>query len=426
MPRRRLILAGFTCLTINMIDKVELPPEAELSFTRGMLHLRRGEAIMPYAMSIREEKTPPGTDVILALLGLASVVASRALGQTEWITAYRDELRQALVQFDRAVELAPEYSEAHYRRAQTLRHLGETGLACDAVRRAVALNSDNRDFVALARSLEGGVNVIAARPQASVAATPKEDGGLTWEDVILPTRTKRELRQAQLVLENPSQARALGVEPPSGLLLYGPPGTGKTTIARVLAAQSKARFFTTNPAEINQMWMGESEKSVARVFAEARAAAPSILFIDEIDALIPTRVGGMNLYSDKVVNQFLMEMDGLTPNAGVFIVGATNRPDMLDAALLRGGRLSRQIEIPLPDNDARSALLQLYARSAQLAPGVDLARIARETEGYSGGDLKALINEAGLQALIRLADEGGPQALTPYDFALALENLARE
>ena len=383
---------------------------------------------MPYSMAIGEEKTPPGTDVLLALLGLASVAASRALGQTEWISAYRQEMREALTHFDRALERAPDFAEAHYRRAQALRHLGESNAAREAARRAATLSSANRDYAALLRSMDnptprrvGGSN--APRPQS---LTAKGNGGLTWDDVILPPRTKRELRQVQLVLEDPAQARALGVEPPSGLLLYGPPGTGKTTIARVLAAQAQCRFFATNPAEINQMWMGESEKSVAKIFAEARAAAPAILFIDEIDALIPTRVGGINLYSDKVVNQFLHEMDGLTPNEGVFVIGATNRPDMLDPALVRGGRLSRQIEIPLPETDARLALLRLHAKNAVLAPGVDLSRIASETEGYSGGDLKALINEAGLQALIRLADEGGPKALTAADFAAAQENLARE
>ena len=398
-------------------------PEAELHFTRGLLHLRRGEAILPYSMAISEEKTPPGTDVLLALLGLATVATSRALGQTEWISAYRAEMREAMAHFDRAAELAPDFPDVHYRRAQTLRHLGQAETARDAARRAVGLDPENRDYAALLRSMEAGDKIISKR--AAPALPSVADGRLTWDDVILPARTKRELRQAQLVLEDPTQARALGIDPPSGLLLYGPPGTGKTTIARVLAAQARCQFFATNPAEINQMWMGESEKSVAKIFAEARAAAPSILFIDEIDALIPTRVGGVNLYSDKVVNQFLLEMDGLRPNQGVFLIGATNRPDMLDPALLRGGRLSRRIEIPLPDAEARFALLRLHARAAALAPDVDFSRIAFETEGYSGGDLKALINEAGLQALIRLADEGGPKALTAEDFAAAQENLTR-
>jgi transitional endoplasmic reticulum ATPase len=230
----------------------------------------------------------------------------------------------------------------------------------------------------------------------------------------------------QLILENPQLARTLGVEPPTGLLLYGPPGTGKTTVARVLAAQSKCRFFSTSPAEVNNMWMGESEKAVAKLFNEARHHAPAIIFLDEVDALIGNRAGGMMQYSDKVVNQFLHEMDGLRPNEGIFVVGATNRPDMLDPALVRGGRLSRQIEIPLPDYDARLALLKLGTRTAILDPAVDLALLALQTEGFSGADLRALVNEAGLQALIRLADEGGSKRVTLEDFGVAVENLRRD
>jgi transitional endoplasmic reticulum ATPase len=133
----------------------------------------------------------------------------------------------------------------------------------------------------------------------------------------------------------------------------------------------------------------------------------------------------MHQYSDKVVNQFLHEMDGLKPNQGVFVVGASNRPDMLDPALIRGGRLSRQIEIPLPDFDARLALLKLMVRRAQMDTTVDLNLLALQTEGFSGADLRALVNEAGLQALIRIADEGGTRALTANDFAIGIENLRR-
>ena len=121
----------------------------------------------------------------------------------------------------------------------------------------------------------------------------------------------------QLILENPAHARALGVEPPTGLLLYGPPGTGKTTIARVLADQARCRFFSTSPAEVNNMWMGESEKSVAQTLQRSpQAAAPSIIFLDEVDALVGSRAGGMMQYSDKVVNQFLHEMDGIKRQSG--------------------------------------------------------------------------------------------------------------
>lgn len=257
---------------------------------------------------------------------------------------------------------------------------------------------------------------------------PPNDPGsrLTWNDLVLNPRTKRELRQMQLMLERPDEARELGVEPPTGILLKGAPGTGKTTIARILANEAKCRFFSITPADINQMYVGESEKRVKELFARARANAPSIIFIDEIDALLPARQGGVAIHSDKVVNQFLQEMDGMTPNHRVFIIGASNRPDMLDPAVRRGGRLSREIEIPLPDLDSRRQLLALFTKGVRLAPDVDLDRMAEDTEGFSGADLKALVNEAGLQALIRIADSGNggqEKQLIAADFAAALENL---
>ncbi|GAB4456633.1 MAG: hypothetical protein OHK0029_14960 [Armatimonadaceae bacterium] len=402
---------------------MNLPPEAELYYTRGMLHLRRGEKAMPYSMSRREDTVPPGTDVLLSLVSFATVATSLAIGTTRWIEEYREEMQKAIAHFERVIELSPDFPEVYFHKAQAHRYLAETELAREAARKAVDLDPAQAEFRRFLSVLEGAAarrtNGIAGKAAVPVPTA----GGLTWDDIILPPRTKRELRQMQTMLESPAQARALGIEPPTGLLLYGAPGTGKTTVARILASQAKARFFSATPAEVNSMWMGESEKAVARLFAEARAAAPAIIFLDEIDAIAPVRSGGINQYSDKVVNQILLEMDGLRTAPGVFVVGATNRPDMLDPALLRGGRLTRQIEIPLPDQEARLAILRLHTQNARLDPAVDLSWLAAETEEFSGADLKALINEAGLQALIRMSDEGGTNYLTPADFALALENL---
>jgi transitional endoplasmic reticulum ATPase len=284
--------------------------------------------------------------------------------------------------------------------AYSLKYLGQTELAAERARQAMALDPHNPRYAARA----GALDADAQRPGASNGSIPR----VTWDDVVLPERTKKELRQMQLLLENPAISRDLGIDPPTGLLLYGPPGTGKTTIARVLAHEAKCKFFATSPAEVNSMWLGESEKQVARLFAQARANAPSIVFLDEIDALLPARSGG-----------------GMTRNGRVFVVGATNRRDMLDPALLRGGRLSREIEIPLPDEQARRALFALTTRGAKLADDVNLAELAERTEKYSGANIKALVNEAGLQALIRIADSGvpgGERSLCRADFEEALIN----
>jgi len=184
----------------------------------------------------------------------------------------------------------------------------------------------------------------------------------------------------QLMLEKPDLAKELGVQSPTGILLKGPPGTGKTTIARILAHEAKCNFYAITPADINQMYVGESEKRVHELFARARANPPAIIFVDEIDALLPNRQGGVAIHSDKVVNQFLQEMDGLTPNSRIFIVGATNRPDMLDPALRRGGRLSREIEVPLPDLEARNSSF----RSAPAMPTGARRQPRRTLEAHPG------------------------------------------
>ncbi len=370
-------------------------------------------------MAIREAAAPPGVDVFLAVIGLAAVATSKALGQTEWIESYRAEMRAAIVDFEKAATLAPDDPEIAFRKSQAHHYLGEADASQAESERASSLAPGHPEYATPSPNL-------VPKPQPPRRPVLKPGTGPTWDDLVLPARTKRELRQIQLMLESPGQAAALGVNPPTGLLLYGPPGTGKTTVARVLAAQAKCRFFTTSPAETHSMWIGEGEKTVAKLFAEARAHAPSILFLDEIDALIPSRTGGVHQPSDKIVNQFLHEMDGLIQSTGVFFIGATNRADMVDPALLRGGRLSRKIEIPLPDEAARLQILELNVSGAKLAEGVDREFLASKTDGFSGADLKALVNEAGMQALIRLADggDGEQQAVTPADFAFALENLA--
>ncbi len=315
-----------------------------------------------------------------------------------------------------------DHAAAHYYLAHVLKGLGYKDEAAKTAQAAATLQPGNRVYATLVQSMSDDSRPLSDSRGSSSWVK------LTWDDLILPTRTKRELRQMQMMLENPDAARDLGIQAPTGILLKGSPGTGKTTIARVLASESKCHFYSITPADINQMFVGVSEQKVRDAFEKARNNAPSILFIDEIDALLPARQGGVAIHSDKVVNQFLQEMDGMTPNNRVFIVGATNRADMLDPAVRRGGRLSREIEIPLPNEEGRLALLKLFLKSVKVAPEVDLTEIVTKTEGASGADLKAIINEAGLQALVRIADEGvvGNKMLTRDDFEWAIENIKSE
>ena len=227
----------------------------------------------------------------------------------------------------------------------------------------------------------------------------------SWDDLVLPTRTKDELQEIQRLIEDPELARRFGIDPPSGLLLAGPPGTGKTTIARVLAAQARCSFYSASAADLTSKWVGESEQRVQALFARARDNAPSIIFLDELDAIARKRLAGQDI-SDRQLTQLLAEIDGLGSHPGVFVIGATNRPDILDQAITRGGRLSRTIWIPPPDLDGRVSILELQTRRMPLGE-VDLRAVARVTEGFSGGDLKAVCQQAAIGALMRTSDRSG-------------------
>jgi transitional endoplasmic reticulum ATPase len=243
----------------------------------------------------------------------------------------------------------------------------------------------------------------------------------TWDSLILDPAIKAQLQQLQAVIEDPEAAVRFGVEPPTGLLLAGPPGTGKTSVAKVLAAQAKCSFYPIAGADVISKWVGESERNIRQLFERARANKPSIVFIDEIDAVAGSR--GQVETHDSHVNQLLSEIDGVSGQRGVFVVGATNRPDQLDPALLRGGRLSRTIVLGLPDEEARHALLCLMTARMPTV-GVRLEELARDTDGLSPADLKGLCQEAALAAMARTTGtEGQAPAVTHEDFEEALRRL---
>jgi transitional endoplasmic reticulum ATPase len=223
-----------------------------------------------------------------------------------------------------------------------------------------------------------------------------------WTDIGGLEEVKQQLREAvEWPLKYPDSFRRLGIDPPKGILLYGPPGTGKTLLAKAVATESEANFVSIKGPEVFSKWVGESERAVRELFRKARQVAPSIIFIDEIDALAPMRglVSTDSGVTERVVSQLLTEMDGLERLEGVVVIAATNRPDIIDPALLRPGRFDRLIYVPPPDEKARLEILKVHTRRMPLAEDVDLLEIAKKTEGYTGADIEVLVREAGLLAL---------------------------
>jgi transitional endoplasmic reticulum ATPase len=243
----------------------------------------------------------------------------------------------------------------------------------------------------------------------------------SWDSLILPDEIKAQLQQLQAVIEDPLSAELFGVDPPTGLLLAGPPGTGKTTVAKVLAAQARASFYPISGADVISKWVGDSERNIRQLFDRARENRPSIVFIDEIDAIAGRRGESLGVH-DSHVNQLLAEIDGLGGQRGVFVVGATNRPDQLDPALLRGGRLSRTIFLGLPDEAGRLAMLKLHTARMPTV-GVRLDELAAATDGFSPADLKSLAQEAALAAMARTTHADGTPSVTQEDFVEAVARL---
>ncbi len=222
-----------------------------------------------------------------------------------------------------------------------------------------------------------------------------------WDDIGGLERQKQQLREmVEWPLKHPEAFKRMGIKPPKGVLLYGPPGTGKTLLAKAVANESEANFIYIKGPEIFSKWVGESEKRIREIFRKARQVAPSIIFVDEIDAIASKRsFTTENEVIGRVVTQLLAEMDGLEGLGGVIIIGATNRPEVLDPALMRPGRFDRHIYVPPPDQKARLEILKVHTRNMPLADDVDLEKIAERTENYTGADIEALCREAALIAL---------------------------
>jgi transitional endoplasmic reticulum ATPase len=243
-----------------------------------------------------------------------------------------------------------------------------------------------------------------------------------WDDIGGLDQARDRLKEGvELPLKHPEAFRRLGIRPAKGFLLYGPPGTGKTLLAKAAARESQANFIATKSSDLLSKWYGESEQQIARLFNRARQVAPTIIFIDELDSLVPMRGGGLGepQVTERVVNTVLAEMDGLEELQNVVVIGATNRPTLIDPALLRPGRFDELIYVGTPDTAGRRRILAIHTRRMPIADDVDLEKIAQRTDRFTGADLEDLVRRAGLTALRRGLDTG---KVTMEDFEAALRD----
>jgi len=260
-----------------------------------------------------------------------------------------------------------------------------------------ALSVDIRDFD----------NALKRVQPSAMREVMVEAPTIRWDDVGGLDAARDRLKEGvELPLKHPEAFRRLGIRPAKGFLLYGPPGTGKTLLAKAAAREAEANFIATKSSDLLSKWYGESEQQIARLFNRARQVAPTIIFIDELDSLVPARGGGLGepQVTERVVNTILSEMDGLEELQNVVVIGATNRPTLIDPALLRPGRFDELIYVGVPDTAGRRRILAIHTKGMPLADDVDLESIAQRTERFTGADLEDLVRRAGLTALRRGLD----------------------
>ncbi len=259
-------------------------------------------------------------------------------------------------------------------------------------------------WIFLSRQMQGAGGKALGFGKSRAKLLTEAHGRVTFEDVAGVDEAKQDLQEIVEFLRDPGKFQRLGGKIPRGVLLVGPPGTGKTLIARAVAGEANVPFFTISGSDFVEMFVGVGASRVRDMFEQAKKNAPCIIFIDEIDAVGRHRgagLGGGNDEREQTLNQLLVEMDGFEANEGIILIAATNRPDVLDPALLRPGRFDRQVVVPNPDVVGREQILKVHVRKVPIAPDVNLRNIARGTPGFSGADLANLINEAALMAARR-------------------------
>jgi cell division protease FtsH len=271
------------------------------------------------------------------------------------------------------------------------------------------------------RNMSRGQQNIFSFGRSKAKMYDAERPRVTFADVAGEEEAKGELTEVVDFLKNPAKYHSIGARLPRGILLIGPPGTGKTLLAKAVAGEAGVPFFSVSASEFVEMFVGVGASRVRDLFEKAKASSPSIVFVDELDAVGRQRfagLGGGNDEREQTLNQLLVEMDGFDEHQNVIVIAATNRPDVLDPALLRPGRFDRQVTVGLPDRRGREAILKIHSRGIPISPEVDLDKIASGTPGFSGADLANLVNEAAL-----LAARKGKKIVDPIDFEEAIDKI---
>ncbi|PJB62405.1 MAG: AAA family ATPase [Armatimonadetes bacterium CG_4_9_14_3_um_filter_66_14] len=318
--------------------------------------------------------------------------------------------------------------EAAMRALRSVMRTGDLDFASDFI--------PDETLLALEVQMEDFREALLEIEPSAIREVFTEIPNVRWSDVGGLEEVKRRLQEViELPLHQPALFERAGVMPPKGVLLHGAPGTGKTLLAKAVATESEVNFIAVKGPELLTKYVGESEKAVREVFRKARQTAPCLLFFDEIESLVPTRAAGADSHvSERVISQFLAEMDGIEELRGVVVLGATSRLDLLDPALLRAGRFEVQLELPLPSEPARRAILGVHTGKKPLAPDVDLDQLARDAEGLTGADLESVCRLAALAAIRQFLDahEGagssdpGELMIGAEHFAGTLEQLRRQ
>jgi len=271
-------------------------------------------------------------------------------------------------------------------------------------------------------TMEDFVNAYKEITPTAMREVYIEVPSVRWTDIGGLEGVKQELKEAvEWPLKTPEVFTRLGIKPPKGILIYGPPGCGKTLLARAVATESEANFITIKGPEVFSKWVGESEKAIREVFRKARMAAPAVIFFDEMDSLVPRRGAGYSDsgVSERVISQLLTEMDGIVTLEDIVIIAATNRPDLVDPAVLRPGRFDRLIYVPEPDEESRKQIFKIYTKDMPLAKDVNIANWVTQVKGYSGADIEALCREAAIHAL---RQDVNSKEVSTKDFEEALKH----